>query len=382
MSMFKKAVKAESKLRLVVAGPSGSGKTYTGLAIASALADGAPIAVVDTEHGSASKYADLFNFDVAEMHPPFHPDKFVQAIQDAAAAGYAVIILDSLTHAWSGTGGMLDLIDEIAKRKTSGNSFAAWKDGTPIQNRLIDAIVSAPIHVIATIRSKQDYVQDKDDRGKTVVRKVGMAAQQREGFEYEFDVAFDMDIDNNAIVSKTRCPALTGRVFSKPGRDVASILAEWLRGEPAPQPPTRQEVTTTTTTTPAGAAAATNGTTTGIATANGNGGTNGHGAPVANNGQVDTQSPAFKACMTKGVEVFGLEWKDARPWLVERYTTKETPDNIRISSKDLTDAELKTITGWLAEYGKGLRKSWTEHREAKRAELDAITVNGAQEMAH
>lgn len=275
MSMFKKAVKAESKLRLVVAGPSGSGKTYTGLAIASALADGAPIAVVDTEHGSASKYADLFNFDVAEMHPPFHPDKFVQAIQDAAAAGYAVIILDSLTHAWSGTGGMLDLIDEIAKRKTSGNSFAAWKDGTPIQNRLIDAIVSAPIHVIATIRSKQDYVQDKDDRGKTVVRKVGMAAQQREGFEYEFDVAFDMDIDNNAIVSKTRCPALTGRVFSKPGRDVASILAEWLRGEPAPQPPTRQEVTTTTT--PAGAAAATNGTTTGIATANGNGSTNGHG---------------------------------------------------------------------------------------------------------
>lgn len=275
MSMFKKAVKAESKLRLVVAGPSGSGKTYTGLAIASALADGAPIAVVDTEHGSASKYADLFSFDVAEMHPPFHPDKFVQAIQDAAAAGYAVIILDSLTHAWSGTGGMLDLIDEIAKRKTGGNSFAAWKDGTPIQNRLIDAIVSAPIHVIATIRSKQDYVQDKDDRGKTVVRKVGMAAQQREGFEYEFDVAFDMDIDNNAIVSKTRCPALTGRVFSKPGRDVANILAEWLRGEPAPQPPTRQEVTTTTQTTPAGAAA-TNGTTTGIATANGSG-TNGHG---------------------------------------------------------------------------------------------------------
>lgn len=279
MSMFKKAVKAESKLRLVVAGPSGSGKTYTGLAIASALADGAPIAVVDTEHGSASKYADLFNFDVAEMHPPFHPDKFVQAIQDAAAAGYAVIILDSLTHAWSGTGGMLDLIDEIAKRKTGGNSFAAWKDGTPIQNRLIDAIVSAPIHVIATIRSKQDYVQDKDDRGKTVVRKVGMAAQQREGFEYEFDVAFDMDIDNNAIVSKTRCPALTGRVFSKPGRDVASILAEWLRGEPAPQPPTRQEVTTTTTT-PASAAAATNGTATGNASANGNGGTNGHGGQL------------------------------------------------------------------------------------------------------
>ena len=233
MSMFKKAVKTSAKLRLAIAGPSGSGKTYTSLAIATALADGAPIAVVDTEHGSAAKYADLFSFDVAEMTPPFHPDKFVQFMADAAANGYAVVVLDSLTHAWSGTGGMLDLIDEIAKRKTGGNSFAAWKDGTPIQNRLIDAIVSSPIHVIATMRSKQDYVQDKDERGKTTVKKVGMAAQQREGFEYEFDVAFDMDIDNNAVVSKTRCPALTGRVFSKPGRDVAAILAEWLRGEPA-----------------------------------------------------------------------------------------------------------------------------------------------------
>jgi len=274
MSMFKKAVKTSAKLRLSIAGPSGSGKTYTSLAIATALADGAPIAVVDTEHGSAAKYADLFAFDVAELTPPFHPDKFVQFMADAAANGYAVVVLDSLTHAWSGTGGMLDIVDEIAKRKTSGNSFAAWKDGTPIQNHLIDAIVSSPIHVIATMRSKQDYVQDKDERGRTQVRKVGMAAQQREGFEYEFDVAFDMDIDNNAIVSKTRCPALQGRVFAKPGRDVANILAEWLRGEPAPQQPAQPRKEDAPT--PAGAVA-TNGTTTGIAT-NGSGSTNGHGA--------------------------------------------------------------------------------------------------------
>lgn len=236
MALFAKAVKHESKLRLAVTGPSGSGKTYTSLAIATALANGQPVAVVDTEHGSASKYADLFGFDVVNMVAPFHPDRFVEMIHEAANAGYAVVVLDSLTHAWQGTGGMLDVVDEIAKRKTGGNGFAAWKDATPIQNRLIDAIVGAQIHVIATMRSKQDYVQDKDDRGKTQIRKVGMAAQQREGFEYEFDVVFDMDIDNNGIVSKTRCPALTGRVFSKPGRDVAAILAEWLRGAPATQP--------------------------------------------------------------------------------------------------------------------------------------------------
>ncbi len=234
---FKKAVKSEAKLRLAVTGPSGSGKTYTALAIATHLADGAGVAMVDTEHGSASKYADIFTFDVLEMTPPFHPDNFVRAIAEAAQAGYAVIILDSLTHAWSGTGGMLDIVDEIAKRKSGGNTFAAWKDATPIQNRLVDGIVGAPIHVIATMRSKQDFAQEKDDRGKTVVRKVGMAPQQRDGFEYEFDVVLDMNQDNEAIVSKTRCPALTSRVFTKPGADVAGILADWLHGVPTQNAP-------------------------------------------------------------------------------------------------------------------------------------------------
>lgn len=231
--MFKKAVKHEAKLRLAIAGPSGGGKTYTSLALASELAQGKSVALVDTEHGSASKYADLFEFDVLEMSAPFHPDKFVDAIKAAAAAGYGVIVLDSLTHAWSGSGGLLDVVDEIAKRKSSGNTFNAWKDATPIQNRLVETIVSANIHVIATMRSKQDYAQEKDDRGKTVIRKIGMAPQQRDGFEYEFDVVFDMNSDNEAVVTKTRCPALTGRVIAKPGAETADVLLDWLSGVPS-----------------------------------------------------------------------------------------------------------------------------------------------------
>lgn len=235
---FQKAVKHEAKLRLAIAGPSGSGKTYTSLAVATALANGGKIALVDTEHGSASKYADLFDFDVMEMTAPFHPDRFVAAINEAGAAGYSVIILDSLTHAWSGTGGMLDIVDEIAKRMRNPNSFAAWKDGTPVQNRMIEAIVGAPLHLIATMRSKQEYVLTSDDKGKQTPKKVGMAPQQRDGFEYEFDVFIDMDIDNNGIVQKTRCPDLTGRVFKRPGADVAGILTRWLQGAPQPKPAT------------------------------------------------------------------------------------------------------------------------------------------------
>lgn len=236
MGLFTKAVKHDAKLRLAIAGPSGSGKTYSSLAIATGL--GGPIALVDTEHGSASKYADIFDFDVAEMHAPYHPDKYMAAIKAAAEAGYKVVILDSMSHAWSGDGGLLDLVEEAAKRMKSANSFAAWKDVTPIQNRFVEAIVAADIHIIGTMRSKQEYVQEKNDKGYTTIRKVGMAPVQREGFEYEFDVFFDMDADNNAIVSKTRCPALTGQVIGKPGAQVAKILREWLG---AGQAPTAQE---------------------------------------------------------------------------------------------------------------------------------------------
>lgn len=232
MSIFHKAVKTEAKLRLAIAGPSGSGKTYTALSIGAALANGGRVAVLDTEHGSASKYADLFDFDVLNESAPFHPDKVTGAIQAAAGAGYDVLILDSMSHFWNGPGGMTDIVEDISRRMRNPNSFAAWKDGTPIQQRMIESIVAAPLHIIATIRSKQDYIL-VEKNGKQQPQKVGMAPIQRDGFEYEFDVFMDMDNDNTGIIAKTRCPALTNGVFKKPGADIAAILSEWLTGEPA-----------------------------------------------------------------------------------------------------------------------------------------------------
>src|SRR5437879_6557046 len=105
---FQRAVKHEAKIRLALAGPSGSGKTYTALTLATALADGGNVAVIDTERGSASKYSDLFSFDVQELDT-YHPDKFTQGIKEAQEAGYAVLVIDSLSHAWNGTGGLLEL---------------------------------------------------------------------------------------------------------------------------------------------------------------------------------------------------------------------------------------------------------------------------------
>lgn len=232
MGAFKKATKQDLKLRLAIAGPAGAGKTYTALRIATAM--GGPIAYIDTEHGSASKYADKFDFDVMEMRPPFHPERFVKGIKIAAQEGYKVVVIDSLSHAWNGTGGILELVEEASAR-VRGNSYAAWKTVTPIQNELIEAIVTGDIHIIACMRSKMEYAQSKDDKGYTKIERLGMAPVQREGFEYEFDVVIDMDVNHNGIVTKTRCPELTDKVFKFPGEDVAGVLMRWLTSGNAEQ---------------------------------------------------------------------------------------------------------------------------------------------------
>lgn len=239
--MFQKATKDASYLRLAISGPSGSGKTYTALSIALGLSD--KVALIDTEHGSASKYADLFAFDVVNMPAPYHPDNFCTIIEEAVKGGYKVLIIDSLTHAWNGPGGIMEIVDKAVARSKSGNSYTAWAEATPIHQRLINKIVSSPIHIIVTMRSKTEYVLEKNEKtGKSTPRKVGMAPVQRDGMEYEFDVWMEMDIDNKGLIQKTRCPELNLAVIDKPGREMADTLAAWLNVKdlqavvPAPQP--------------------------------------------------------------------------------------------------------------------------------------------------
>lgn len=232
MSLFQKATKTQSKLRLALYGVSGSGKTFSALAIATGL--GGRIAVIDTERGSASKYADRFDFDTLDMQPPFSPSAYVNAIKAAEAAGYDILIIDSLTHAWSGTGGALEMVDNAAKRSQSNNTYFAWRDITPQHNALIDAITSSRCHIIATMRSKVEYVIEKNDKGKDSPRKVGLAPIQRDGVEYEFDIVAEMNIENEMVVQKSRCEALARAVFSKPNGQVSGLLRVWLNAG-APQ---------------------------------------------------------------------------------------------------------------------------------------------------
>jgi hypothetical protein len=231
--IFKRATKKDSKLRLGLIGPAGSGKTYTALTVAKHF--GGRVAVIDSEHGSASKYADLFDFDVLEL-ASFSPNDYTKAINEAEQAGYDFLIIDSWSHAWLGA---LSLVDKATARMKSGNSFAAWREVTPLHNQMVDTIMASKLHIIATLRSKTEYVLEENDRGKKVPRKVGMAPIQRDGVEYEFDVVCDMDWANNLIVTKTRCPELAGAVIHKPDKKLADVLKAWLGEgrEPGQEPP-------------------------------------------------------------------------------------------------------------------------------------------------
>lgn len=234
MSLFKKATKEKSKLRMAIIAPSGGGKTFTALSLAVSL--GKRVAVIDTERGSAAKYSDKFAFDTLELES-FSPTNYIMAVKAAEAEGYDVVVIDSLSHAWNGKDGALEQVDKAKARSSAGNSFTAWRDVTPLHNKLVDTIISAKMHVIATMRAKTEYVIEKNDQGKMVPRKVGMAPIQRDGMEYEFDVVADMNLDNQLIVTKTRCSALNGAVVAKPGAELAKTLNDWLSDgvEPAPK---------------------------------------------------------------------------------------------------------------------------------------------------
>jgi hypothetical protein len=227
---FQRATRTQKKLRMALHGPSGSGKTFTALEIARGL--GEKIALIDTERGSAALYGDKFAFDTVELDY-FSVDTYINAINEAAEAGYDVLIIDSLSHAWNGLGGVLDAVNN-----TKGNTFSdGWgKVGTPQQNRLMDAILRCPCHVIATLRVKTDYEVERDDRGKVTPKKVGLAPVQRDGVEYEFDIVGSLNLENTLTIEKSRMIDLAGRIIPKPDRTLGGHILAWLNSGELPQP--------------------------------------------------------------------------------------------------------------------------------------------------
>jgi nucleoside-triphosphatase THEP1 len=229
---FKPAVKVKSKLRLCLVGPPGSGKTKSALKIAEAISD--KVAVLDSEHGSAAKYGKSHKFDHDDI-TVHSPENYIAKIEEAEQAGYGCLIIDSLSHVWMGDGGVLEIVEQITAKSTSQNSYTSWAKANPRFRRLIERILGSSMHIIVTLRSKMAYSQEKDERGKTVIKKLGMEPIMRDGIEYEFDLVGDLDQDNRLSITKSRCEELNGAVIDKPGADLAKKLMAWLDdGEVAP----------------------------------------------------------------------------------------------------------------------------------------------------
>lgn len=192
------AKRANSKMRLALHGPSGSGKTYSAIQLAKGLSNNGKIAVIDTEAGSSELYSDLGDFQVLKLTEPYTPEKFIEAIKICEEANCDVIIIDSLSHAWEGNGGVLELHGQMP-----GNSFANWSKVMPRHNSLMQGILRSSAHTIVTLRAKQDYLVDQST-GKMTIQKVGLKPVQKEGIDYEFTLALDIDINHKARASKDR----------------------------------------------------------------------------------------------------------------------------------------------------------------------------------
>lgn len=236
---FTRAERQQVYIKMAITGPSGSGKTMGALRLAFGL--GKKVALIDTENGSGSLYAHVGHYDQQQIAAPFTVQKYIAAIQEAAAAGYDVLIIDSLSHAWAGDGGLLD--QKSAKDSRGGNSFSNWADVSKVYEQFKSTLLQSPIHIIGTMRSKQEYVIEQDSRGKSTPRKVGLAPIQREGMEYEFTTVFDVDMTHIAATSKDRTGLFTDEI-NQITESHGKRLVEWLAGgsAAAPQPPSQENI--------------------------------------------------------------------------------------------------------------------------------------------
>jgi len=231
---FSKAERTQLYLRCALFGPSGSGKTMTALRMAKGIADKmkVPVAFIDTEARSATKYADRFTFQVDNLEKKT-VDHYIASMDEAVKAGYKVLVIDSLSHAWRE---LTEEVDRITQASTSRNSVLSWAKVNPKQKRLINAILNFPGHLIVTMRSKTEWVIGEGKDGKTAPKMMGLAPEQGKGIEYEFDLLVEMNQAHQAVVTKDRTGKFQDEVIEKPGEDFGIALYDWLTSGTAAKP--------------------------------------------------------------------------------------------------------------------------------------------------
>lgn len=241
----KKAVREKIFTKIALMAPSGGGKTYGSLRLATGMAEEieketgkkAKILLANTEQKRGYYYANEFDYDIVDIDAPHNPEKYVELIDFAVSEGYSILIIDSTSHEWEGKGGCLEL------QQQAGGTYQAWSKVTPRHQKFINAIADSPIHIIATMRGKDQYEMVKDEKtGKAAVQKLGVGAKQRDGFEYEFTCTFLIDQKTNtAEVQKDNTHIFEGQGATLLSENHGRKIIEWANAGEGYTPVVRKE---------------------------------------------------------------------------------------------------------------------------------------------
>lgn len=232
---FEVAQRRAQPVILSLAGRSGSGKTYSALLLAQGLVGaGGKIAVIDTERGRASMYADdprVGKYFAEELHPPFTPQRFIDKLKQAQDFGADCVIIDSVSHEWSGIGGVLEQVDQIIEQRGQNFRMPAWGKMKPAHNQFVNHLTMMPCHVICCVRAKKKLVEQVGPNGKKEwVELPDLVAEQQENFVYEMTAAALIDDEHQAKWTKVPEP-LKGVLA--PGVitiDQGKAIREWVGG--------------------------------------------------------------------------------------------------------------------------------------------------------
>lgn len=227
MAGFQKAKKEKVWTKVLLGGASGSGKSYSALRLATGLANktGSRIAAIDTEAGRIRYYANEFDFDDMQLTEPYTPQKYIDAIDEAIKGGYQILIIDSISHEWNYCVETHD--------KMPGNSYTNWAKITPMHDRFMEKVLQSPLHIIATVRGKDEYVLEEKN-GKQAPKKVGLGYKQRDGVEYNYTVTFNIDQETHiSSVSKDNTHIFEGKFEVLTEKD-GEALYDWANSGETP----------------------------------------------------------------------------------------------------------------------------------------------------
>ena len=237
---FKKGIRESVGLLIGLIGPSGSGKTMSAMRIAAGICGDKPFAVIDTESRRALHYADKFAFDHCEMHAPFRPANYADAIKAADMAGYKAIVVDSCSHEWAGEGGILDWQEEELTRM-AGNDYgkreackmAAWIRPKMAHKAMVQRLLQSRAHLILCFRAEEKVKMVKDEKGKTQIVPQGWQPICSKELPYELTVSFLLSPDTPGIGQPIKLQEQhkimfpTGKLLDESS---GKLIAEWAAG--------------------------------------------------------------------------------------------------------------------------------------------------------